>query len=440
MFFDHSMEEACLLGGLLVDGKRFPEVEDIVSELDFQSEIYQGVFRTMVAVYRATGEIDPVSVKDKTPKLPDGQDRGKFFVELMDINGRTSAKNIVLAKAVKKNSLRRQLAQIGEDMTKDAIMEDPSDLIEKSMGRLHLLQENTTEDKPGNGLVELSKTMDAIEEGEIAPLQTGLPLLDNLLKGGFRPSTLNILAARPGVGKTSVALTIADHVAARGCGVVFCTMEMTTVELTAKRVARLTGIDSARLTSEKLSDTEYDKVAEAYRILEKLNLTIIDEPHCTIGKIEAKCRCVANLKLVVIDYIGLLESTSFFKSLYEKMTSVSREVKLLSKALGVPVLCLAQINRETDKDKGRRPRPSDLRDSGALEQDADTVIMLSPANSCNDIGVLNMNEGVEGLVLDLAKNRHGPVGRMLCGFRKATSDVFDMGIIERDNSILWSEI
>ena len=217
--------------------------------------------------------------------------------------------------------------------------------------------------------------------------------------GGFVPGSLNILAARPGCGKSTTALQIADKAAVSGIPTMFVSLEMEVEQLTAKRIAVESGISSNMLLLHQLSDEEYKKVEAATDVLRKRPLVISDRRSMSIGDVGVAVRQVKGCGLVVLDYMGLLRYEQG-RTLYESVTRTSNELKRLARALKIPILCLCQLNREVESRKGAPPRLSDLRDSGAIEQDADSVLLLHQLEG----------DRLSTLICNVAKNRHGPAG------------------------------
>ena len=237
-------------------------------------------------------------------------------------------------------------------------------------------------------------------------------------------SGMYILAARPGMGKTTLALNIADRVAERTGPVLFISLEMDVEQLVAKRVARLSGIPANRLLMGKLSEQEYAKMAQAAGKLEQVPLYINRRPGATVEQIEALARRVPGLALVVVDYVGKIspsESSYRNSDRYNYMTEVSGDLKTMARSLRLPVLVLCQLNRASEGQKDKRPGLANLRDTGALEQDADGVIFLYREAYYNPEGrPLYEPEPMEVI---LEKNRHGPTGSCELAFSMAVSKV-----------------
>ena len=243
-----------------------------------------------------------------------------------------------------------------------------------------------------------------------AALPTGYIELDEILGGGLVAEGLYVLAARPGVGKTTVALNIADKWASRNQAVLFVTLEQSVDQITAKRIAMESGMSSKFLlnSSEKSSGETWKKIHAASVELSKRPLYVNRIKNASVADVEKLAAQVSGLAAVVIDYLGYIRHTEG-KNLYEKTTATSAALKRLARSLGLPVMCLVQLNRESEKRGGKKPMMSDLRDSGAIEQDADGIMLLHRPST--DLGDSRPPAHVPvSLELELCKNRHGATG------------------------------
>ena len=228
---------------------------------------------------------------------------------------------------------------------------------------------------------------------------TGLADLDKLLGGGLRDKWMLVIAGRPGSGKTTIGLQIAQHATTRGgkVGLVF-SLEMPEEELAMRSLASLGGVDLGRMDSGKMLDNDWPMLTNAVQQANEAELYICDKPGITVPQIRSICRQVQHkhgLDVVVIDYIGLIASAGKFGNRTEAVGAISTAIKNLSKELGVPVIVLAQLNRDVTKRKGGKPMASDLRDSGQIEQDADAVLLVH-----RDEETEEGRNGVTELILD----------------------------------------
>lgn len=232
--------------------------------------------------------------------------------------------------------------------------------------------------------------------------------IDRILGGGLMPSGFYVLAARPGYGKTALALQIADNAAEKGNAALFVTLEMDACQIHARRMARRTGIPACRMLIERnLNEEEMRAVVGAGQRTEKLPFYLNGRERCTVSDIRGMARRVKDLKLIVIDYLGLIKSEKRFNSRYEEITEISGALKTLARQLKVPVLCLAQLNRASELRNDKTPCMADLRDSGAIEQDADAVILLHRKEGTE---TAEKNPRRRKIGIEIAKNRHAGTG------------------------------
>ena len=240
---------------------------------------------------------------------------------------------------------------------------------------------------------------------EASFVRTGMTDLDNALGGGLQKSGLYIIGARPGMGKTTIGINIAENVARTGKAVLFVSLEMSTMQIMAKRVAAAGTINYTELMRGKLSDGKYKVFHETLSELMEKKFFCIDRSVMTVNDIAAAVRSVpdAGVQLLVVDYLGLIRAADETKKLYEQVTEISRDLKALAKRLNIPVLALCQVNRDSTKTKDKKPTLADLRDSGSIEQDADGVILLHR----KDYYTNTRPDGPVIIDLIIAKNRHG---------------------------------
>lgn len=264
-----------------------------------------------------------------------------------------------------------------------------------------------------------------LKEQPIPPVATGITALDNLLGGGMINGGLYILAANTGCGKTALALQIADAVANEDRSVLFISLEMDEYQLTARRLARAAKVSANHLIVHDLSEMEYVHIKQQLPILKQKRLVFNRPGAFTVSDIQALAGQVQNLRLVIIDYLGLLRSDQYCASRYEATTAISNELKVLARLLGVPVLCLAQLNRANAQRPDKHPILADLRDSGSIEQDADGVLLLYRPDMYSSSTTVLDNKAVAAKVeCNLAKHRHGPTGKTTLAFKLPTGEFF----------------
>ena len=245
----------------------------------------------------------------------------------------------------------------------------------------------------------------AAHPGKLPGIPTGFSELDNAL-GGLNKSDLILIAARPGMGKTSFALNLVLAAAQKsGKDVAIFQLEMSDMQLTTRMISSEALVDSHKLRMGTLDDDDWDKIAHASAILSKTNIYIEDSSAITVSEIKAKCRRLGSrLGLVVIDYLQLMQGSKSSENRVQQISEISRSMKVMARELNVPVVCLSQLSRGPEQRPNKRPMLSDLRESGAIEQDADIVIFLYRDDYYNpDSEKKNVVECI------IAKNRHGEV-------------------------------
>lgn len=412
--------EASLVGCVLLCPDTKPIISKLITEADFENPLYAAAFSAALEL----DELDSVAfhkaVESRGYTLPDG-----FFKALGDVS--ISRSNVELyAELLREASQKRRLSQLAEEIqTAVAGNQEAAEIITTASARLTAIDQ-------GPAAAELASPVDAceafwkhremVEAGEGA-ISTGFPPLDDILGGGLLRSGLYVLAARPGMGKTTFALQIADSIAKKFGPVLFVSLEMAVEQIQGKRIARLTGIPSDKILLGDGEDLDYGKISAADKMLRELPVYISLRPAATVAQIRRMAKRVIGLQCVVVDYIGKIAPTDRRVSRYESITGISGDLKTLAVELGIPVLALSQLNRENTGRNDKRPQLSDLRDSGAIEQDADGVVMLHRADYYEMSETpLKAGDGVELEIL-VRKNRHGRIGSYRAGFFPATGKV-----------------
>lgn len=367
--------EASILGCILV----YPETKEIFSqcnivESDFKSKAYGIIYS---AVMELGDEISSVVVKEAVkPKgvtIPDG-----FFKGLMDIAINPNNAEIY-AKLLKREAMKRKLYSLSEQLKDDLdTNDDVIQIISDTEQRLQRIES-------GAILSDLSSPQDACEsfvnmrksiESGTGIIPTFFPPLDYILGGGMLRSCLYILAARPGMGKTTLGLQIADNIA-KNCGnTLFVSLEMPMEQIQGKRISRVSGIPFDQFMKNELSDKEYSLIVKSLTYFEKIPLYFLPKSSSTVSNIKHVARRIKSLNCIVIDYLQKLAPNNPKASRYEGVTEISGDLKALALELQIPIIALAQLNRENTARTDKRPQLSDLRDSGSIEQDADGVIMI----------------------------------------------------------------
>ena len=365
---------------------------------DFSMEINRAIFEAFCRIDAEGQEIDAAKVANL------GIDR-EYLFELMQV---TPVRTDIAAHVavVKKASMRRALRGIVSQADADILAnDDPAEIADRMLSAIQDAQKGKTAEIMAGEEIAL-EFWNRLDCGGFS-VQTGMTDLDRVLGGGMLNSGLYVLAARPGCGKTALALQIADNVAKEGA-VLFVSLEMDSVQLTARRVSRICRVPATKMLLGGATADEIAQAARAGRRLVNVPLYTNKTLRCAVGDIRAMSRQIDGLRLVVIDYLGLIKPNMRLKSRYEQVTEISGELKILARTLGVPVLCLAQLNRASEMRGDKKPILADLRDSGAIEQDADAVIFLHRPDMYDDD---DKSDWVQ-VDVDIAKNRHAGTGNV----------------------------
>ena len=416
---ENVLNEYGVIGSLLVDPTLFPEASGL-SEDDFTLVPLCEVFRAMRRQFSENGGFDALTVRAEAGQhCPEVTD--KLLLESMEITP-TAANLPAYTAAVKEASLGRKLAALGSELTSSD--RTPAEALSHAQTVIQGLAESGGAGEAATVADALNALCDRVErqseDGKAPCVPTGLAGLDRLLGGGYINGGLHVIGARPAVGKSALALQIALNAAKAGTRVLYVSLEMNPEDCSARLVGNLGGGSAARfMFGGTLEEEEYKRFASGMSQLSKLPIVFNRRSGINIRQIEALC-FREKPGLLVIDHLGLLEPPEKRLSLYESTTRNSRALKLLAMRLDIPVLCLCQLNRAAASDRSGdfRATMANLRESGAIEQDADTVCLLhNPPCESSGVGTPSLLE------LWLDKNRRGPCGHVDATFYKATGRI-----------------
>ena len=418
--------ERALLGSILIDPACITEVLTVVSADDFYLTEHKEIFLAMRELFDASSEIDPVTLIDSlVHKGVYEKAGGEDYVRSL-LEATPSAMNVKdYANIVKEKSTLRRIIETCTNVSNMSYSEQDevahiidyaqSQFTEISAGR-DSRNFRHIRDVLRNVLENLHVLADDPSAAGGTP--TGFSAVDRVLVG-MGEADLIILGARPGMGKTSFALNIATNVAiSQNKSVCVFSLEMSAEQLVSRLLSSEAMVESYALRSGQLSDEDWKKIADAAAALARTNLYIDDTSGMTVTAMKAKLRRVENLGLVVIDYLGLMESEQRSDNRAQEVSVISRGLKLMAKELRVPILCCAQLNRGNEGRTDKRPQLSDLRDSGSIEQDADVVMFLyrdEYYKTATEGGAPEQQEGNVAEVI-IQKNRHGSQGTVKMGW------------------------
>ena len=413
----HSTEaEQAVLGSILIDSRCTADVIRVLKADDFYSSVNRDIFETIFSMFSYAKIVDPVTVLEEMRISGVWNDNLPSYIRDLMLITPTSANVMEYAAIVKDKALLRAIADTGSDMNTMAITGEggAKTILEAAEKRVYSLRQ----DRGGDELEPISKIlvdvyaqiMEAKNHGGIPGIETGLHDLDRFTLG-MNNADLILIASRPGMGKTSIALNIALHASkTSGKSAAIFSLEMSREQLALRLLSSASFIDGKKLMTGRINDADWQRLTDAAASISSADLLINDNPSLTVADMNAQCRRVKNLGLVVIDYLQLMQSASGARGYSNEnrtqvVADISRMMKIMAKELNVPVICLSQLSRANESRENKRPRLSDLRESGAIEQDADIVIGLYRDDYYNkESEIPNVAECI------ILKNRRGETG------------------------------
>ena len=412
--------EQAVIGALMLDKQAWDKVADFLIEDDFYRRDHQLIYRALRMLAEKESPLDVVTLSQTMEQLGWLEECGGLAYLATLAKETPSAANIsAYAEIVREKSVLRKLISSGSEIADLAFYpqgRQTIELIETAEQKVFHIADQYR--RKGTGFTSikplLAKAIDRIEllfqrGGHITGASTGFTDFDEMTSG-MQPSDLVIVAGRPSMGKTSFAMNIAEHVAIKEqLPVAVFSMEMPGEQLAMRMISSLGRIDQHRVRTGKLEDDEWPRMTSAINILAETKLYIDDTPAMTPTEVRARCRRLARendgqLGLVVLDYLQLMQSPGA-ESRVNEISDISRALKALAKELNVPVIALSQLNRSLEQRPNKRPVMSDLRESGAIEQDADVIVFIYRDE------VYNKDTNDKGTAeIIIAKQRNGPIG------------------------------
>lgn len=422
----HSLEaERAVLGGLMLDERAWDRVADRLVEDDFYLHRHRLLFRAIATLASSGRPFDAVTLDEWIKS--EGEERRlgglDFLLELTQAT--PSAANITAyADIVREKSILRQLIDVGTEIAGSAYRHSGNsrELLELAEQQVFRIAESGARGRQGFVSMRdaVRQALELINErysrqGELTGVPTGFTDLDAKTTG-LQPSDLIILAARPSMGKTALALNIAEYAAAKtNKAVAVFSMEMSVSQLTLRLLSSLGRISAEHLRTGRIDDLEWPRVTSAVSILSKLKLFIDDTPALSPNELRSRCRRLArehDLGLVVVDYLQLMQVPGNKENRATEISEISRGLKALAKELNVPVIALSQLNRSLEQRQDKRPVMADLRESGAIEQDADLILFIYRDEYYHED---SPDKGKAEIII--AKQRNGPTGKVMLVFR-----------------------
>lgn len=430
----HSIDaERWVLGSLLIDKDGIIHVANLLARDDFYDPANSIVYDAILDLYARNRPIDSITVREVIDDLKKLESIGGniFLAGLME-SVFTSANIFQYAQIVKNKSILRKLIRAGNEIIMNGYDEatETTELLEKSEKSLFGVTQTFIQNK----LVPIRDILNARYEEFAAihadpelvdrhTISTGYPSFDAKL-GGFKRGDLVILAARPSMGKTAMALNFAQNVAAKWRNVAIFSLEMSKEQLTDRLIAAAMAVDSWKLQKWKLSEDEFSKMGDALEKLSRAKIYLDDSPAGEwLLSIKSKARRLkmeSGLDLIIIDYLQLMSSGNSMNRVQE-VSDISRGLKSLARELDVPIVALSQLSRAVEARPDKRPVMSDLRESGSIEQDADIIAMIYRDDYYNEF---SETPGVTNVMI--RKNRNGPTGQVDLQFEKSQQKFYEI--------------
>ncbi len=419
--------EQSLLGGLMQSNEAWLEVSELVFTGDFHLPAHQFIFEAIKGLADASQPFDPVLVKERLEQAGKlGNAGGIEYLEELYWSITGAANLQAYAKVVGEHSVRRKLVSVAQSISGFARDADlPStDLLDRAQREIHEIQQG--QQRGAGPRLIFSMVNDLYqrigsEDGHSQGVNTGIAELDRMTDG-LKPGNLIVLAGRPGAGKTTMALNfveriIMQHREDKGAALVF-SMEMSADELLIKLISSLSRIDSKRLRRDRMRGNEWDQLTSAVNMLRDQPLYIDDTGALSPQEVRNRARRVAateKVDIIVVDYLQLMRSERRHDQRVNEVAEFSGSMKALAKELEVPIIALSQLNRAVEGRPDKRPRMADLRDSGAIEQDADLILFVHHDEQEKEFA----DEDVGETLLIVGKHRTGATGDIKMQFQRA---------------------
>jgi len=422
----HSIDaERSVLGGLMLDSRAFDTVIDKLKDTDFYRNEHKLIFQTMIRLSDKENPIDVLTVAEALRERNDLEQVGGdvYLFELANSTP-TTANISAYADIVRERSVLRQLIAVGNDIVDSGFNAQGRyviDLLDAAEQRVFSISDQGSRGAgPQNIRGILTKTMDRIDVlyhsgNAITGVPTGYRDFDEMTSG-LQGSDLVIIAGRPSMGKTMFAMNIAEHVAIKSrLPVLIFSMEMPGEAIVMRLFSSLCRIDQLRIRTGKLSDDDWTRLTSTVSMLSEAPMFIDDTPALSPAEMRARARRLAKeqgqLGMIVVDYLQLMQVSGFSENRTAEISEISRSLKALAKELKVPVIAISQLNRGLEQRADKRPVMSDLRESGAIEQDADLIVFIYRDEVYNDN---SSDKGTAEIIV--AKQRNGPIGKVRLTF------------------------
>jgi len=423
----HSIEgEQAVLGGLLLSSRAFDQVADVITEADFYREDHRLIFRAIHELSDGGKPCDAVTVTEwfESRGQVDQVDGGAYISQLA--SSTPSAANVrAYADIVREKSILRQLVDVGAEITSGAFSSegrDSRELLEEAERKIFAIADQGI--RTGSSFTTVQDTIkEAIDkiqelhefEGEITGKHTGFKDFDKLT-AGLQDSDLIIVAGRPAMGKTTLAMNIAENAAIKHeVPVAIFSMEMSALQLVNRLFSSLGQIDQTRLRTGNLDELDWPKLTSAMNLLHKSRIFIDETASLSPAELRARARRLKrehDIGMIVVDYLQLMAVPGSSENRATEIAEISRSLKAIAKELRLPVIALSQLNRSLEQRPNKRPVMADLRESGAIEQDADLIVFIYRDEVYNEE---TPEKGKAEIII--GKHRNGPTGTVVLTFQ-----------------------
>jgi len=424
----HSIEaEQALLGALLIDNQAFDKVGDLVSGEDFYRDDHRRIWRHIVKLVENNQPADVVTVADSIERSEDKDKTGGPTYLAALAQNTPSAVNIRrYGQLVRDRSVQRRLGQVATEIAESALAtsgKEVNQLLDEAESKIFQIAEaGARKDQGLLGIAPiLAKVYERIDHlhnqdnpSDITGVPTGYHDLDHRT-AGLQPGDLIIVAGRPSMGKTAFALNIAEHVALHPSvrlPVAIFSMEMSGAQLAMRMLSSIAKVDAHKLRTGRLNDEEWSQLTDATGRLHEASIHVDETPALNALEVRARARRLkrqySKLGLVIVDYLQLMSATSQGENRATEISEISRSLKALAKELDVPVIALSQLSRAVEQRNDRRPMMSDLRESGAIEQDADVILFIYR----DEVYFPDKEETKGRAEVIIGKQRNGPIGKI----------------------------
>ncbi|OGT36405.1 MAG: replicative DNA helicase [Gammaproteobacteria bacterium RIFCSPHIGHO2_12_FULL_37_14] len=421
----HSLEaEQSVLGGLMLDNRAWDQVVDCLQENDFYRHEHRLIYRIMMRLVGQNKPLDVLTVSEALRELHElDQVGGEVYLFELANNTPSAANIVAYADIVRERSIQRQLIAVGSDIAENAFHPQGrsiTELLDTAERSVFSISDQGSRSGPVNIKDFLAKTMDKIDtlfhsNNPITGIPTGYQDLD-AMTSGLQSADLVIIAGRPSMGKTILAMNIAEHVVIKSrLPVLIFSMEMPGEAIVMRLLSSLCRIDQLRIRTGKLADEDWPRISSTVSMLSDAPLYIDDTPAISPVEMRARARRLAKeqgqLGLIVVDYLQLMQVPGHNENRTAEISEISRSLKGLAKELKVPVIAISQLNRGLEQRADKRPVMSDLRESGAIEQDADLIAFIYRDEVYHED---SPSKGTAEIII--AKQRNGPIGKIILTF------------------------